>query len=476
LLAISANLSLAYVFLDATPLAYYTAAVSLTPQLPTLAFSVPPYDYTCVALARASRGAVTYTDFENLPSGWASRGGVTSIVSGGHKGNALQLSDNNGGVGGASQYYYNTRLDTTYSSLWVVVKVYGTPTNAYKGLALINSGLNRLYEVSIYSNYVYMRSYNVETIGGWRVLNSAAITGFNSNYWYTIVLNYVVTPTAVNFYVWVYDPNGNQVAYLTASSTSARRFTPAYVGLEVDGTYGTFDDFVISTADPRNVSFANLRSGLVFEIYDNVYPYPAYAFTAYSSTYSLPVVKDVVLGVGSGGEVLAYYPDYRLVCLRWVIPTSDAFLGGDSYSLGSYALSTSIDSTGTSANVSAYVSGSSSASTSFYAINLAAAQNYWVRLEVNLTASSWPPSGFNADIYVEGGTQRIMFRGGGPWQIATDWVSIPAGSAKRIIVESASMPAGSTATLVINLTGCVGGPNYLGACVIYPLRIQLSAP
>jgi len=262
-LLISATLVHASVFV------YYPASLYLQPTAPTLTFSSPPHNFTCTALVRTSRGAITYTDFETYPvPGWTNRGGTGFQLVAGHKGYALQYSDNNGGIGRASQYYYNTRLDN-YTSLWVSVKVYGSPTTTYKGLALINAELNRLYEISIISNRIDVWSYNVEATG-WRQLTSATISGFNSNYWYTIVLNYVATATAVNLYVWVYDPYGNQVAYVTASSTSANRFTPAYIGLEVDGTYGIFDDFIISTADPRTVVFTNLQSGLVFNIYDNL--------------------------------------------------------------------------------------------------------------------------------------------------------------------------------------------------------------
>ncbi|PUA31282.1 MAG: hypothetical protein B7O98_09570 [Zestosphaera tikiterensis] len=423
---------------------------------------------------RTYRGAVTYTDFESLPSGWASRGGTTSIVSGGHKGNALQYSDNGGGIGGASQYYYNTRLDTTYTSLWVTLKVYGSPTTTYKGLALINSGTNRLYEISIYNNVIYVRSYNVERAGGWSQLGSAAFSSFNSGYWYTIVLNYVATTTAVNFYVWVYDPNGNQVAYLTASSTSARRFTPAYIGLEVDGNYGRFDDFIISTRDPRTVTFTNLRSGLIFNIYDNLGTL-TYSFTATSSTYSLSVTPDVVLGTGSDGNIRIAYPDGSLLCLNASIPTSDAFLGGDNYSLNTHTLSTSIGPTGTNAVVTAYVSSSSNALTSFYAVDLTATQNYYLMLELDV-GSSTIDSSLNAEIYVEGNSQKITIVNGAPTSTSTDWVFLPSSSTKHVVVGSAYASSGSTSTLVLKVIGCVGGPNYVGACVIYPLTIQLIDP
>jgi len=461
--------------------------VNIQPVAPTLIFNNPLYDYTCTALVRTSRGAVTYTDFETYPlSGWVNRGGANFQRVSGHKGYALQYSDNNGGIGGASQYYYNTDL-SSHTSLWVSVKVYGSPTNSYNGIALINSGLSRLYEISIISGRIEVWSYNVEEsytppfLDGWYRLASATISNYNQNYWYTIVLNYVVTTTAVNFYVRVYDPYGNQVAYVTASSTSPRRFTPAYIGLEVDYTettgtgYGMFDDFIISTVDPRNVVFNNLRSGLVFNIYDNLGAL-TYSFTATTSTYTLSVIPDVVLGTGTDGNIQILYPDRSLLCLDVSIPSTDAFLGGDSYSLTTKTLTWSISSSATSASVSAYISSNVNQRTSFYAIALKASQSYYVQLQLNTSASTISQS-LNAQIYIQGGLQPITIVNGVANPTATDWVYLSAGSTVYIVVSRAYASAGSNSTLVFNVVACTNGKfedPAPGACVFYPLRIVLS--
>jgi len=456
--------------------------VNLQPIAPTLIFVNPPYDYTCTALARTSRGAITYTDFETYPlSGWTSRGGTSFTLVAGHKGNALQYSDNDGGVGSASQYYYNTDL-SSYSSLWVSVKVYGSPTNTYNGIALIDSGFNRLYEISIYDGRIYIYSWNVEARNGWSRLATTTITNYNQNYWYTIVLNYVVTQNSVNFYVWVYDPYGNQVAYLTASSTSGRRFTPAYIGLEVDYTgffgtgYGIFDDFIISTVDPRTVVFSNLQSGLIFRIYDNLGAL-TYSFTATSSSYTLSVIPDVVLGTGADGNIRMLYPDGSLLCLDVSISSTDAFLGGNSYSLTTKTLTWSISSSATSASVSAYISSNANQKTSFYAIALGASQGYYVQLQLNTSASTISPS-LNAQIYIQGGSQSITIVNGVANPITTDWVYLSAGSTRYIVVSRAYASVGSTSTLVFNVVACTNGrfeDPAPGACVFYPLRIVLSA-
>jgi len=480
-----ASILILYIMLThASTFVYYPASLYLQPAPPTLAFTAPPYNYTCTGLTRTSRGAVTYTDFETYPvSGWTSRGGANFQLVAGHKGNALQFSDNNRGIGSASQYYYNTRLDTTYTSLWVSVKVYGSPTNTYNGLALINSNANRLYEISLYNGYIEVWSWNVEVTNGWRQLGNASITNYNANYWYAIVLNYAVTATAVNFYVWVYDPNGNQVAYLTASSTSGNRFTPAYIGLEVDYTgntgtgYGIFDDFIISRADPRTISFSNLQSGMTFIIYDN-FGTLTYSFTVASSSYTLNVIPDVVLGTGASGDIQILYQGGSLLCLNVSIPTTDAFLGGDSYSLTTKPLTWSISPPATSANVSAYVSSNTNNRTSFYAIALTASQDYYMQLQLNTSASTIS-QGLNAQIYIQGGSQPITVGNGVANPIATDWVYLSPGSTTHIVVSNTYASSGSASTLVFSVVACTSGRLGVdpapGACVTYPLNITLTA-
>jgi len=465
----------------ASTFVYYPTYLYLQPAPPTLTFTNPPYNYTCTGLARTSRGAIVYTDFETYPlSGWTSRGGTGFTLVSGHKGNALRYSDNNRGIGSASQYYYNTRLDTTYTSLWVSVKVYGSPTNTYNGLALINNNLNRLYEISLYNGYIEVWSWNVETRNGWQQLGISSISNYNANYWYTIVLNYAVTATAVNFYVWVYDPSGNQVAYLTASSASGNSFTPAYIGLEVDGSYGVFDDFIISTADPRTVLFTGLQSGLVFNIYDNLGAL-TYSFTATSSTYSLSVIPDVVLGTGAGGNIRILYPSGSPLCLNVTISSTDAFLGGDSYNLTTRTLTWSISPPATSANVSAYISSNPNNLTSFYAIALNASQGYYMQLQLNTSASTIS-QGLNARIYIWGGvslrSQDIVITGGNVTPATTDWIYLQAGSTVYIVVSNAYTSPGSTSTLVFNVVACTNGRLDVdptpGACVIYPLNMTLA--
>lgn len=286
----------------------------------------------CAGIARSGRVAIVFTDFEAYPlPGWASSGGIWSTAPG-FKGNALQGTDNNGGVGRASHYYYNTRLDT-YASLWVSVKTRLVSGSGWYGLSLLNAGRNRLYTVEIRTTgYVEVWSYNVERRNGWYLLAQGPIAGYSSTAWYVLVVNYVVTPTSVDFYVWVYDVGGNLVASLTARSTHANRFTPAYIGVEVDDPTALFDDFVISTADPRYVYFTNIPgAGYRVELVDNLGAV-VNATTAAGTSASMGVVTDIVVGTGSDGTFRVYYPG-GAPCLVTVVPGSDAVVGGDTYAV-----------------------------------------------------------------------------------------------------------------------------------------------
>jgi len=288
---------------------------------------------TPTQIVRTSRGAITYTDFETYPvSGWTNLGGSGFGTTTGHKGNALQFTVGSSGIFGPWAAYYYAQSLTSYSNLWVAGKVYAASTSAYKGIVMLNSNLNALYEVVIYNDQVQIwRFYN-----GWGSgpLTSTTISSFNPNYWYTIVVNYAVSGNTITIQAWVYDPSGNQVASVIATDSGSQVFIPAYIGVLISawpGTYAQFDDFIISRTDPRTVTFSNLQSGMSVKIYDNLGTL-THSFTASLSSQSLYVVKDIVLGTGSGGRIEVYDSSGKQI-ISQTISSSDAFLGGDSYTL-----------------------------------------------------------------------------------------------------------------------------------------------
>jgi hypothetical protein len=293
-------------------------------------------------ITRISRSTITYTDFEVVPvPGWTNYGGSWSNTTG-FKGSALQGTDQkDDGIGKAVEYYYNNRLDT-YTSLWVSVKtrLVGGPGGALGredryGIALINGDLTRLYAIVIRDRkpnqgQVEVRSFNVEAKNDWSDLNTTSMTSYSRGSWYVIVVNYSVTTTAVNFYVWVYDTSGEQLAYLTASSTHTNRFTPAYIGVIVDDLIAAFDDFIIATADPRYITVSGLPGAdYTIKIIDNL-GNTVSTTTSTSTTVTINIVNDMVVGTGVDGRIEVYNPNGSLVA--WY-NASDCILGGDVYML-----------------------------------------------------------------------------------------------------------------------------------------------
>lgn len=169
-------------------------------------------------LARVSRGALTFADFESYPvSGWASLGGEWAVApGGGFRGNALRGRDTDGGLGGASIYYWETRVDG-YSSLWASVRVRAEAATAdadgYKGLALLSGDKNMMYQVWIRDGEAGVSKW----LGNrWVVRGRVNVTGYDPARWYTLVVRYLDRGTAVDFELWVYD-GASQVAYLSVS-------------------------------------------------------------------------------------------------------------------------------------------------------------------------------------------------------------------------------------------------------------------
>jgi flagellin-like protein len=283
------------------------------------------------SLVRTGRGALVYTDFETPPSGWTSKGGNWSIVSGGYKGNALQGTDNNKGIGKASQYYYSATTFSSYTSLWVSTKVRLVSGTGSAGIYLLSGG-NNLYAIEITTTgSLQVRSFNVDKKNAWVILNSTRITNFNINNWYVIVVYYAVTAgKSATFNAYVYDNTGTLVASLTAQSSGKNVFVPAYIGVGVDDVTALFDDFIISTADPRYVTVTSLPgANYSVKVYDSYGQPVGSAASDKSGTAQVSVVTDIVVGTGTDGSIKVFYNPSNNLVLSYTAP--DNILGGDTY-------------------------------------------------------------------------------------------------------------------------------------------------
>lgn len=447
--------------------AYTPAELSVLPVAPPVKLQQPSTTY-CTALTRTSRGAIVYTDFETYPvPGWANRGGSWSSVPGGYKGNALQGTDNNGGVGGASQYYWATPI-SGYSSLWVSLKTrLISSAETYRGLIIMDSSLQRGYEISVYSGRLEIWSY----VGNWFRHAATGITGYSMNTWYTIVVYYTLSGNSISITAYVFNPTGTQVATTSASITGNRFFQPAYIGVEIDGT-GTvyFDDFIASTVDLRTITVQGVPVGYTVELWDNLGNLVA-STTASTTSAALNVVNDIVVGTGSGGRVVVKFPNSS-TCLTYIPPSGDAILGGDTYSLNtpSWLLGANYTTVTVSAKIPIPPSSSSGFSVSY--INNTDPKPYYARL---VLANYTDITGLTANITLYNSTytsQPITISNGTLATSSTDWVLTPGNSMGEIYFSGYYATAGQQGTLNLYLQLCTQ-PDEGGACVYYPVVISV---
>ncbi|MEM0379133.1 MAG: hypothetical protein QXU53_07405, partial [Thermosphaera sp.] len=376
--------------------------------------------------------------------------------------------DDNGGVGRASQYYWNTRIDG-YTSLWVSVKVRAEAGDGYKGIGLLNADRTRLYEVSVQSTATIYK-----WDGGWRLLNSTRVPGYSATRWYTLVLNYNVTATAVRFALWIYDDTGALVATLTASDTETTRFTPAYAGVTIDATttlWFRFDDFIVSTVDPRSLYFTGFYTGMMVEVWDNL-GYLVNSTTAPSSSFALSVAGDIVVGTGSNGRIVVKYPDGYL-CGELTVPSTDAVLGGDTYALSVSLITWRLGANRTSVILTLNVSGNSQLNSTARILRVQANQPVFARLILDSYVS---PASLNLDVWIEAATTStsISVRSGVPLGTSTSIVQLNIGEGNVVYLSGYFTEQGRSATLSLKLELCSLNDG-AGACVRYPMKIVVSS-
>ncbi|MEM4919751.1 MAG: hypothetical protein QXQ35_00260 [Candidatus Nezhaarchaeales archaeon] len=461
----------ALLYTGASVFAYNPSSLSVIPTPPPVVLDSSPHNYTCI-LNRTSRTVITYTDFEEYPvSGWTSYGGVWELsTGGGFRGNALRGRDNNGGVGRASQYYWNTRIDG-YTSLWVSVRVRAEGVDGYKGIGLLSADRTRLYEISVRSTATIYK-YD----GAWRLIGRTSVPGYDATRWYTLVLNYIVTTTAVNFSLWIYDDTGSLVATLSASDRGGTRFTPAYAGVTIDtGTWFRFEDFIVSTLDPRTITFTGFYSGMGVEVWDNLGNL-VNSTIAPAASFTLGVTRDIVVGTGVDGRIVVKYPD-GLPCFVYNVPPTDAILGGDTYRLTSYAINTALGANRTSAVISATISASSLATTSaifvravnvdsksYYARLILSSQSILDQLYANISLIS-PQSYTTTNITIVNGVATSNL---------TSWIEIKPSSNINAVL-SAYFPSTDRSATLYMLLEYSTLPGGEGVCVYYPIELNLNA-
>ncbi|MEM0006343.1 MAG: hypothetical protein QW406_05715, partial [Ignisphaera sp.] len=293
---------------------------------------------------------------------------------------------------------------------------------------------------------------------------------YSSGAWYTIVVHYSVSGTTINIEAYFYDSSGT--LHLSASTTIAHDnvFVPAYIGVVADGLTAQYDEFIVSTADPRGISFSGFYAGMGLEVWNNL------GELVYSGTVpgsiTLSVVTDMVLGTGTDGRIVAGYPD-NSICLDYKMPTVDAILGGDTYNLNTRPITVTLGANRTSASIAIYISGSSTFLTLTRLLRVSASQILYARLILDSLSVS---TTLSLDIWLEGMTTStsIMIRGGMPILTSTNVIQLDFGVNNFIAFSGYFTTAGQSATLYLRLELCTA-PDGMGACVYYPIRLEVGS-
>jgi hypothetical protein len=290
-----------------------------------------------------------------------------------------------------------------------------------------------------------------------------------------IVVSYSVTTTSTSINAFLYDTSGNLVA--SVSWSGGYYFTPTYLGVEVDsrkarGISAVFDDFEISTGDPRFVTVNNTIPGYSVSIGDNLGNIVASA-TASSSTTQLSVVTDIVVGTGTDGNITVYYPS-GAVCLVYKPAQGDTILGGDVYLIQGGAV-VYLGANYTSANVTATISTSNTSMVFLSASNNDSSKPYYARLILDSSTSTVSGLTCNVTLYNSTTTSTpITVSSGQIVSSATSFIQIPAGGSANLSFTGYASSTGLTMRLNMLLEYC-SQPGEQGVCVYYPVSLTLNS-
>jgi hypothetical protein len=275
-----------------------------------------------------SRSALFYTPFESLPSGWSNIGGSWSIAHGyGVSGtSALKGTDDNGGPGDTSVYYWQSSV-SSYASLYALVQLTNVNSSdqVYRGFVLLEDTSKpfKLYEVALYPEGGNVVLYIRRFVGNWHT-ESSATAPYSGNI-YTLFLNVSHSGTYNIIRAILYDQGGS---ILCSTSDTDSSVSPNYFGLVVDRGAGYFDNLVVaSTGDPKYVWITGLTPGWIAELRDSSGNLVSSATADSSGPATLSVIKLPIILNGT----IVIKDQYGHIVIQ---KTFSQIVGGDTYAYG----------------------------------------------------------------------------------------------------------------------------------------------
>jgi len=378
------------------------------------------------------------------------------------------------GIPGFTASYWGQDI-SSLTNLWISSKVMIRSGVGFGGIMLTD--LSNYYVFSINSSgYANILRYSA---GSWALLSYSSVPGYTNSTWYVLLVSYMRSGSVNSFTLYVYDVSGNLLTTITASDTT---FTPKYAGLAsytsnllyIDDIY---DDFIVSTSDPRTVIFQNIpEPGYMVYIVDNLDNIVNYTTSAGTTVY-LGVVNDIVVGTGSDGKISITYSN-NFLCINYTV-SSDAILGGDVYSLSYVRYSINIGSNKTSASASnIYISSSSYKISGAIPLNISNndVKPYYIRLILDSSSSISSYLTLNITIALSPSVAADPIRivGGSVVAGSSGWISLSGGSYAYIYVTGYYTSSGQSSTLNLYLEYC-SLPNENGVCVFYPIQMVINS-
>jgi len=268
-----------------------------------------------------SRGAVSFSSFDTLPSWTQDPTGSWSVSSGVLTGTDISAADKAGSI------IYNASYTTSGSLYLLVATQLSTTGHVHWGFILSRDTSSWIF-AGIYTDTksYYLEAYQVQNnkISG----TPSRGNGFTASAgWATLFAIYTPTSGGSSFTIQLYTAVGN-FSYTASLSSSG-----LYPGLTVNNDdkkqtlSRLFDNFIASTSDPRIVTVTGLQQGWIVELYDQAGNLIARATADASGKATLSVLASPIT---TNGKIVIKEASGNTIIQK----TFTQIVGGDTYTYG----------------------------------------------------------------------------------------------------------------------------------------------
>jgi hypothetical protein len=266
-----------------------------------------------------SRGAVSLSSFDTLPSWTQDPAGSWSVSGGVLTGTDISAANKAGSI------IYNASYTTSGSIYLLVATQLSTTGHVHWGFILARDTSNWIF-AGIYTdtNSYYLEAYQVQND---RISGTASRGGsFTASGWATLFAVYTPTSGGSSFTIQLYTAGGN---FSYTASLGSSGFHPGLTVNDDDKQRRSrlFDNFIASTSDPRIVTVTGLQQGWIVELYDQTGNLIARATADTSGKATLGVLASPIT---TNGKIVIKDASGNAIIQK----TFTQIVGGDTYSYG----------------------------------------------------------------------------------------------------------------------------------------------